>query len=74
MREYVLYCDDGIELHRYTNIVDAYKGLQAEKKNPLNKFVWEYYFEIRERIGNIEYAEEVKIYRRKNKVFCRSIA
>jgi len=73
-----LYMNDGVPCGEYTSIKEAYEGLQECKRFDLSidklvaKFN-EYYFEFHEEDDKNIYITDVKIYKRNNKYFMKSL-
>lgn len=74
-----LYVEDGVPCGEYTSIKEAYEGLQENKKIDIEmcgqsgaKF-FDYYFELHTETDDAIYITDVKIYKRNNKYFMKSL-
>ena len=69
----VLYMNDDVSCGEFTSIVEAYKALQECKRQDKEEHLQVdcYYFVLEEETDEALYYTDVKIYRRKNKLFMR---
>ena len=74
MKEYVFFGNFSGELYRSKSLIDMYKTSKDIKEFDRKNYIEDtYYYEVEiEKENTIEIAE-VKIYKRGNKIFCKSV-
>ena len=81
MKEYVFSGECGGELYRTSSLIDMYKVSKDIKEFDRTHYIQDkYYYEVEIENGDkneqgqtIVYTQEVKIYKRGNKIFCKYI-
>lgn len=70
----VLYGEDSGELASYKTLWDAYRGAKNIKETDREYGIEDKYYFTHEYVkGNFIYEREIKIYRRKNKIFYKYV-
>lgn len=81
MKEYVFSGESSGELYRSKSLVDMYKTSKEIKEFDRKNYIQDtYYYEVEfengdkdERGRTIVYRQEVKIYKRGNKIYCKGV-
>lgn len=74
MKEYVFSGECSGELYRSKSLVDMYKVSKDIKEFDRGHYIQDkYYYEVEIYKGDVVEVCEVKIYKRGNKIFCKSI-
>ena len=81
MKEYVFYGEESGELFRSKSLLEMYETSKEIKEFDRKNYIQDiYYYEVEVENGDknehgekIVYVQEVKIYRRNNKIYCKRI-
>lgn len=75
MKEFVLYCEDGVECGRWKTLLEAYKGYRQIREFDKHQGITgiDYWWQLEWEDEENSYYQDIKVYRVRNKIYWKAV-